>query len=305
VQAIAFDPRSQAMLAATASGGVYRSLNRGASWAPATNGIPETFVDAVAYDPQLAGTAYAGTITGVYRTTNGGASWAPLVGGVALPNVSLLRFDADGRTLYGGTAAAGVVARTRGVRPRATRLPAIAGTARGGRVLRATPGAFDASPPAALTFAWTRCNAAGRACRAIPGAHALTHRVVPADAGHRLRFAVTARNALGTVVVSSAPTLRARTGPGVAARPRLVGRARVGVRLRSRVTVYGFPAVTVRRQWQRCGVRGRGCTNVAGATGARYRVTAGDRGHRLRLVLTLRNALGRAVVRSALSAVVR
>jgi hypothetical protein len=44
---------------------------------------------------------------------------------------------------------------------------------------------------------------------------------------------------------------------------------------------------------------------IAGATGARYVAVRADRGHRLRLVLTLRNALGRAVVRSALSAVVR
>jgi hypothetical protein len=53
---------------------------------------------------------------------------------------------------------------------------------------------------------------------------------------------------------------------------------------------------------------GAGAAVDAWSTGVQpggHVATAADRGHRLRLVLTLRNAPGRAVVRGALSAVVR
>jgi hypothetical protein len=305
VGGIAFDPRSQATLAATSDGGVYRSANRGVTWAPATNGIGETPISSVVYDRQLANVAYAATSAGVYRTTNGGTTWKPLVGGLALPSVRRLRFDADGRTLYGATSAIGVVARTRAVAPTVRKAPTVTGTPRGGRLLRGHPGAFAGTPAPTLAFSWQRCNARGRACHAIPGAHRTTHRVVAADSGFRLRFVVTARNGAGALAAASKATARVRARPSVAARPKLIGTARVGRRLRVRFTVHALPVATVAVHWQRCTARGRACGDIAGATTARYVLVVADRRHRVRAVVALRNALGRTVVASAPSLVVR
>jgi photosystem II stability/assembly factor-like uncharacterized protein len=104
-------------LFAATEGGVYRSADGGLSWTAATNGIPDAVVSTVTVDPQVAGTVYAGTLHGVFRSTDNGATWAPMTGGAALPGVTDLVFDADGRTLYAATRTFGLAAWTRLVAP--------------------------------------------------------------------------------------------------------------------------------------------------------------------------------------------
>jgi photosystem II stability/assembly factor-like uncharacterized protein len=304
VESIAFDPRSQAMLAATDGGGVYRSLNRGATWSVASNGVADSFVNGVVYDPQVTNMGYASTNTGVYRTTDGGTTWAPLTGGLALPSVSALRFDADGRTLYGATHAIGVVARTRGVLPVATKRPAVTGTARAGRTLTGAVGVWDGTPTPALTRAWQRCNSKGTACVAIGHATAATYRIVGADAGHTLRLAVTGKSSFGSATSLSLQTARVTGAPSVAKTPKVAGTARVGKRLRVTFTVFGFPTPKVTVRWLRCNARGAHCVTIRRATARTYKLASADKGHRVRVAVTLRNKLGKVVVRSAVTRVV-
>ena len=62
--------------AATAGGGVFQTSDGGATWVPASNGLPDTTVMSLAGDPNHAKVLYAGTVgSGVFRSIDGGASW--------------------------------------------------------------------------------------------------------------------------------------------------------------------------------------------------------------------------------------
>jgi hypothetical protein len=59
------------------------------------------------------------------------------------------------------------------------------------------------------------------------------------------------------------------------------------------------PAPTMTRQWQRCNLQGINCVNLAGSVGHTYVLRNADLNHRIRVVVTGRNALGSLSVRSA------
>ena len=110
--------------------------------------------------------------------------------------------NAGGTTTASSATTAVVVAK-----PTVSRAPHIAGTARVGRRLTATPGTW-AGVPTSYRFAWLRCNASGGHCVAIRGATAATYAARAADGGHRLRVRVTAVNAAGSGAATSSATAR-------------------------------------------------------------------------------------------------
>ncbi len=316
VNTVAVDPRTPTtLLAGTFGGGIYRSTDAGATWHPSSTGEPDSFIDAVAMDPLLARTAYAASGGGVSITTDGGATWAPLTGGVSLPAVSSLAFSADGRTLYAGTHAIGVAARTRtpptspsgtGRAPTSIGAPTIKGSAKRNAMLTASLGRWGGSPAPTLVPAWQRCDAHGTKCAPIARATASTHRVIVADVGHRLRVAVTATNASGTAIARSAVTARISSAPVITRGPRLSGTARSGRRLKVRAAIVAaYPAAHSTYRWQRCPAHGGTCKTIRHATKSTYRARGSDAGHRLRVVARVRNSLGSVTRASSRSAVVR
>lgn len=86
-RAIAFDSVTRAMYAAADSGGVWKSANNGASWAPLTdNKLPTLKVNTVAISrtdpsPSAAPIIVAGTMRGVFRSMDDGATWKASVPG--------------------------------------------------------------------------------------------------------------------------------------------------------------------------------------------------------------------------------
>jgi photosystem II stability/assembly factor-like uncharacterized protein len=88
-QAIAFDPSNPSrMFVGSASGGLFESLDAGASWAPVDDNLPTLAVGAIAWDPNDANIVYMGTGegnnnadavfgVGVLRSTDGGLTWSP------------------------------------------------------------------------------------------------------------------------------------------------------------------------------------------------------------------------------------
>jgi hypothetical protein len=95
ISAVAIDPGNPAhVLVGAANGGVWESMNRGASWAPRTDYAATLTVGALAFDPSNPATVFCGTGegnwwaylgAGVLRSTNGGTTWgtlctAPFVG---------------------------------------------------------------------------------------------------------------------------------------------------------------------------------------------------------------------------------
>jgi photosystem II stability/assembly factor-like uncharacterized protein len=105
VFALAVDPVSPSTLYAGLSGGVFKSGNRAASWAPAGSGLPAVPVFALAIDPVSPSTVYAGTKAfGVFKTTDGGSSWNAANTGLSGTNVFALVVDSGlPATVYAGT----------------------------------------------------------------------------------------------------------------------------------------------------------------------------------------------------------
>jgi photosystem II stability/assembly factor-like uncharacterized protein len=99
---VAVDPSNHNRVFAEDGDRVWRSLDAGASWQSASNGLPggnASILDlAVARRP--AGTAFAGTSVGVYRSLDGGASWRPAPGLPAAQAFSLAVAPSDPRTVY-------------------------------------------------------------------------------------------------------------------------------------------------------------------------------------------------------------
>jgi len=80
VTTLVVDPQTTGTLYAAAVGGLFKSTNGGASWAPASSGITDFAIKALAIDPQTTTTLYAGTDQGggVFKSTDGGKSWTAL-----------------------------------------------------------------------------------------------------------------------------------------------------------------------------------------------------------------------------------
>ena len=89
---------------------VVKSTNGGASWAAASNGLPNVPIQKLLAAPDdLSGnTVYAATWLGVYRTTNGGASWTQFGAGLPTVEVSDLYMPRDGSFLRASTYGRGV-----------------------------------------------------------------------------------------------------------------------------------------------------------------------------------------------------
>ena len=102
-----------------------------------------------------------------------------------------------------GTESAASASMMPGVAPQNTGAPAITGSSINHHTLTAHDGSWRAGPPATLTRRWQRCNSVGTACVNIAGAVGHTYQTRNADLNHRLRFVVTATNALGSLSMSS------------------------------------------------------------------------------------------------------
>lgn len=76
VTALATDPQVHGTLyAGTAGGAVWKSLDGGAHWFAASEGLASSDITALAVAPGGSGRVWAGTPGGIYQTENGGASW--------------------------------------------------------------------------------------------------------------------------------------------------------------------------------------------------------------------------------------
>lgn len=83
------------------NGGVYRSIDGGEHWSPASNGLPRRGeADVPVYDlAAVGGVLLAQTMEGLYRSADGGASWSAVTTGFP-ENVQMRRFAVAGGTLY-------------------------------------------------------------------------------------------------------------------------------------------------------------------------------------------------------------
>ena len=87
--------------------------------------------------------------------------------------------------------------------PVSTSTPAVRGTMTVGSTVTADPGSWSGKQPISSSYRWLRCNTEGGDCASIGGGTSSSYRLAPADANHKIRFNVTARNSLGSTTVIS------------------------------------------------------------------------------------------------------
>src|SRR5208337_2209896 len=76
-----------AVYASYVSGHIFKTTNRGSTWADISGNLPNLKVNDIAVDPDVPNTLYIPTEQGVYVTSDGGNTWNPL--GTGLPNVAV------------------------------------------------------------------------------------------------------------------------------------------------------------------------------------------------------------------------
>lgn len=118
VVSVAIDPSDSRRLLVVYRYSVWRSVDAGASWQPAADGLPVSFdgTQAVSFAARPAGTAFAATSMGLYRTPDAGLSWRRVNLGLPHPEgVSLLALaPSDARTLYAYVSGIGLFRTTDG-----------------------------------------------------------------------------------------------------------------------------------------------------------------------------------------------
>jgi len=90
--------------------------------------------------------------------------------------------------------------------PLNTTPPSVTGTATVGSLLSASTGTWTGTTPIGYTYQWRRCDQAGANCVSISGATGASYNISYVDGGSTLRVLVTAVNAVGSNVATSAPT---------------------------------------------------------------------------------------------------
>lgn len=153
--------------------------------------------------------------------------------------------------------------------------PRISGSARVGNTLRASKGAWNATPTS-YSYQWKRNG------KSIPGKTGSSYRPVKSDAGKRISVAVTAKR---TGYTSAAKTSRS-TAIALynAKRPSISGTAKVGRKLAAKRGSWAGSPSKYAYQWY------RNSTRIPGATKSAYRVSAKDHGKKLRVKVTAKRS---------------
>ena len=196
---------------------------------------------------------------------------------------------------------AGLVAAP-GATPVATKQPPESGEPIVGQGLTAEAAAWT-SVPAALKYAWLRCNANGRLCTAVAGATTNTYTLDADDAGHVLLAAVTAGKQ--TVLSLSAGVVRTAPGPVPSGRPTVAGKLQQGGRLTATAGTWGGSGtITYAYQWYRCDANGAHCNSVHGATKGTYTLVAADVDRTIGLTVHATDSTGTTAAYASLAGLV-
>jgi hypothetical protein len=188
--------------------------------------------------------------------------------------------------------------------PANTVLPSVSGSAVEGQTLSASSGTWSGSPTS-FAYQWEDCNTAGEACANIGGATSSNYKLASGDVGHTLRVVVTASNAGGSAKASSTATETVvPLPPANTALPSVSGSAVEGQSLGASSGTWSGSPTSFAYQWQDCNTSGEACSNIGGATSLTYKLTAGDVGSTVRVVVTASNAGGSTQASATATAVV-
>ena len=206
-----------------------------------------------------------------------------------------------------GTSVIGVVVPATPVGPALLSSPgAPSGNVVVGDTLATGNGSWNGTPVIGFTYQWLDCDGSGANCTQIPTATGATYTVQTADVGSTIECVVTASNGGGTASVTSPPTVVAiaAQAPTMVSPPSVGagGEPAVGVPYYAYAGTWsGTPTVTYSYQWSACNSTGTLCTQIAGATGTTYVLTAADIGQFLQVQVTAINTGGTTTASSNLA----
>ena len=181
--------------------------------------------------------------------------------------------------------------------PVSTVAPTVSGTPLVGQTLAASVGSWGGAPPPTFVYQWKRCDPVGNGCAAITGATSDSYLASVADSSHRLVVTVTATNVVGSASATSAPTgaVAPLIAPVNASHPTISGVRIVGQSLTANPENWrGTPPLVFSYLWQRCNYDGTACLTIPGATSQSYTLVTADFNHRVQVVVTASNSVGRS-----------
>lgn len=180
-----------------------------------------------------------------------------------------------------------------GTAPASTGVPTVSGSALQGSTLSASTGRWSGTTPLQYTYAWLRCDQNGNHCGTISGATSSSYALTADDVAYRIRVSVTARNAAGAAVATSAPTALVQGPPVLLDLPTISGSAGVGSKLSATAGRWrSVTSLTLSFQWARCDASGQHCSPIPGATASSYTPTTSDVGHALFVQVKAQNRVG-------------
>lgn len=185
-------------------------------------------------------------------------------------------------------------------RPAVEVRPSISGIAGTGETLTAHPGLWTQA--STFTYYWYRVNASGGASL-VSGVNGSSYALTASDAGYRIALVVRAVSSSGLHTDEQAVTATRAvvTLPTNTVLPAIGDAAKQGRTLSSTLGTW-TSATSFVREWQR--EVGGAWTEIAGATGADYTLTAADVGTRVRVLVRALNGDGSRTAASAPSATV-
>ncbi|HEY0517520.1 MAG TPA: hypothetical protein VGD00_10395, partial [Solirubrobacteraceae bacterium] len=188
-----------------------------------------------------------------------------------------------------------------GVKPSNSVAPTVVGVAVTGQELTATEGTWTGTEPIAYAFRWQQCTSSGTECADVSGASTSKYVVKDADAGHRLRVVVTAKNVAGSTEKESATTAEVQgVKPTNTEAPKVSGTTTESQSLTASSGKWsGTEPITFEYEWLRCNVAGAECSTAqAPSVLATYTLVVGDIGHKMRAKVIAKNIAGTASMQS-------
>lgn len=165
--------------------------------------------------------------------------------------------------------------------------PTMSGATNDGQTLTANPGTWDGTGPISFTYAWRRCDSAGKNCGAtftVPSASP-TYVLQDADVGHTMSVVVTATDP-ATQPTTSVPPVQLGSfatntvvTPANTRTPTISGTPQAGDTLSESHGSWLPTSSTLAYQWESCDISGAGCSPIPGATAQTYMLTPADVGH--------------------------
>ncbi len=172
--------------------------------------------------------------------------------------------------------------------------PEISGSLQEGQTLTASAGSWAGTAPFAFTYQWQRCSILGGSCEDIPGATSSTYTLEALDIASQLAVVVTASNAQGSASATSAETSPILALlPANTLLPAISGLLQDGQLLSVGTGSWsGSLPISYSYQWQLCNALGKSCANISEATGSSLKLSLGDIGDTLDVVVKATNVAG-------------